>query len=118
MLNFSELNPEDYDQKRKLFRSNSFVLAHSSAKKIYKLQVLRNKCIRFCLQLDNREHIGTEHFDKINWLPIDQRFKQCLSTSAFKFSSEMCPQYMNEIYETINQNKITRNSRKLIEILL
>ena len=28
-----------------------------------KLQVLRNKSIRFCFQLDNREHIGTEHFD-------------------------------------------------------
>ena len=41
-----------------------------------KLQVLQNKCIRFCLQLDNKEHIGTEHFDKINWLPIDRRFKQ------------------------------------------
>ena len=27
--------PQDYDQKRKLFRTNSFVLAHSSAKKIY-----------------------------------------------------------------------------------
>ena len=56
-----------------------------------KLQVLQNKCIRFCLQLDNIEHIGTEHFDKISWLPIDQRFKQCLSTSVFKFFSEKCP---------------------------
>ena len=35
MLNFSELNPQGYDQKRKLFRTNSFVLAHSSAKKFY-----------------------------------------------------------------------------------
>ena len=46
-----------------------------------KLQVLQNKCIRFCLQLDNIEHIGTEHFDKICWL----------STSIFKFFPEMCP---------------------------
>ena len=72
-----------------------------------KLQVLRN----MCLQLDNREHIRTEHFDKISWLPIDQRFKQCLSTSVFKFFSEMCPQYMNKIYRTTNQNNAaTRNS--------
>ena len=76
-----------------------------------KLQVLQNKCIRFCLQLDNREHIGNEHFDKINWLPIDQRFKQCLSTSIFKFFSEMCPQYVNKIYTRTNQNDtVTRNS--------
>ena len=75
-----------------------------------KLQVLQNKCIRFCLRLDNREYIRTEHFDMINWLPIDQRFKQCLSTSVFKFFSKMCPQYMKEIYKTTNQNNtVTRN---------
>ena len=27
--------PQGYDQKRKLFRTNSFVLAHSLAKKFY-----------------------------------------------------------------------------------
>ena len=27
--------PQDYDQKRKVFRTNGFVLAHSSAKKFY-----------------------------------------------------------------------------------
>ena len=76
-----------------------------------KLHVLQNKCIRFCLQLDNREQIGIEHFDKINWLPIDQRFKQCLYTSILKFFSDMYPQYMNEIYKTSNQNNtVTRNS--------
>ena len=47
------------------------------------MQVLQNNCIHFCLQLDNRQHIGTEHFDKISWLPIDQRFNQCFSTSIF-----------------------------------
>ena len=56
-----------------------------------KLQVLQNRCISFSLQLNNREHIGTRHFDRINWFPIKQRFKQCLSTSVFKFFSEMCP---------------------------
>ena len=64
-----------------------------------KLQILQSKCIRFCLQLDNREHIRTEHFDKISWLASDQRFKQCLSASVFKFFSEMCPQYINQITE-------------------
>ena len=75
-----------------------------------KMQVWQNKCLHFCLQSDNRDHVGTEHFDKINCLPIDQSFKQCLSTSVFKFFSEMCPQYMNEIYKITNQNNIvTRN---------
>ena len=80
---------------------------------------LQNNCIRFCLQLNNRDHIGTKHFDKINWLPTDQRFKQCLSTSVFKFFSEMRPQYINKIYKTINQNNTaSRNSSlKLFEQL-
>ena len=30
-----EITPQGYDQKRKLFHTNSFVLAHSSAKKVY-----------------------------------------------------------------------------------
>ena len=78
-----------------------------------KLLVLENKSIRFCLQLDNRENIGNEHFDNINWLPIDQRFKQCLSTSVFKFCSEICPQCMNEIYNKNNQNNTTTRSPSL-----
>ena len=84
-----------------------------------KLQVLQKKYIRFCLQLDNREYIGIEHFEKINWLPVDQRFNQWLSTSVFKFFSEMYPPYMNEIYTTTNQNNtVTRNSSlKLIQPL-
>ena len=70
-----------------------------------KSQILQNNCISFCLKLDNRQYNGTKYFDKINWLQIDQRFKQCLSTNVFKFFFEMCNQYMNEIYKTSNQNK-------------
>ena len=69
-----------------------------------KLQVLRNKCICFWLEAHNREHIGMENFDKTKWLPKDKRFKQCFSTNFLKLSSKMCPQYMNEIYKTSNQN--------------
>ena len=64
----------------------------------YYEKVHRTMCIAIVLYLHN-------------WLPIDQRFKQCLSTSVFKFFSVMCPQYMNEIYKAINQNNtVTRNS--------
>ena len=87
--------------------------SHPNLNKKYKnkLQFLQNKCTYFCLQLDNIQHIGTEHFVKISWLPIGQRFKQCLPASVFKFFSQMSPQYMNEIYRTTNQNNtVTRNS--------
>ena len=46
-----------------------------------KLQTAQNKCIRFCLLLGNREHIGIAEFEKINWLNINDRFEsmpQCI----------------------------------------
>ena len=39
-----------------------------------KLQAIQNKCIRFCLQLDSRSHIGIKEFEQINWLPVSERF--------------------------------------------
>ena len=50
-----------------------------------KLQTLQNKCIRFCLNLNNRDHIGLTEFEKINWLPINDHFEQCISSTTFKF---------------------------------
>ena len=38
---------QDYDQKRKLFRTNSFVLAHSSAKKILNEQLTLKSTIQW-----------------------------------------------------------------------
>ena len=40
-----------------------------------KLQILQNKCIRFCLNLDSKAHIGLTEFEKTNWLSINDRFK-------------------------------------------
>ena len=40
-----------------------------------KIQTAQNKCIRFCLQLDNTTHIGINQFKAINWLNINARFK-------------------------------------------
>ena len=33
-----------------------------------KLQTIQSKCMRYCLQLDNRSQIGMKDFGKINWL--------------------------------------------------
>ena len=37
------------------------------------LQAAQNKCIRFCLKLNDRSGIKSEDFEKINWLPIHER---------------------------------------------
>ena len=58
-----------------------------------KLQTLQNKCIRFCLNLNNRDHIGSTEFEKINWLPINDRFEQCISSTTFKFFNDRSPAF-------------------------
>ena len=75
-----------------------------------RLQANQNKCIRFCLQLGNRSHIGLNELKKINWLNVSDRFDQCVSSSAFKFFNNNSPTYMSEIYNPVSKNGInTRN---------
>lgn len=69
-----------------------------------KLQAAQNKCIRFCLQLNSRTHIGTQEFKKINWLPIDTHFNQCVTSSIYKYFNKKCPSYMSEVYVPIELN--------------
>ena len=40
-----------------------------------KLQTLQNGCVCFCLQLDNKTHVGITEFKHINWLPVNYRFR-------------------------------------------
>ena len=72
-----------------------------------KLQILQNKCIRFCLNLDSKAHIGLTEFEKINWLPINDRFKQCISSVIFKFFNFFSSLYMNNVFKLIDQNTAT-----------
>ena len=76
-----------------------------------KLQVTQNKCIRFCLKLQSRKHISTEHFHKLNWLPMNQRFQQCITYAVLKFVQNKCPAYMNEVLRPAENIRINlRNS--------
>ena len=56
-----------------------------------KLQTIQNKCIRFCLQLDSRSHIGIKEFEQTNWLPVSKKFNQCICSNAYKFFNENYP---------------------------
>ena len=64
-----------------------------------KLQTLQNKCVRFCLQLDNRADVGITEFKKINWLPGDYRFRQCLAANVLKFFDDKCSLYMKDVFD-------------------
>ena len=54
----------------------------------HRIQTTQNKCIRFCLQLDKLKHIFRDEFEHLNWLPVTYRFKQCVTTIAFKYFNE------------------------------
>ena len=75
-----------------------------------KLQTSQNKCIRFCLQLGNRSHIGIDELKKINWLNVTDRFDQCVSANIFKFFQKKSPSYMAEIFNPISKNGIGTRS--------
>ena len=76
-----------------------------------KLKILQNKCIRFCLNLNNRAHIGRNEFKHINWLPVNDRLKQIISSTLFKFCNNTSPPYMNDVFKPAGQpNTTTRAS--------
>ena len=76
-----------------------------------RLQTAQNKCIRYCLQLGNRSHIGQDELLRINWLNVNDRVDQCASVQAFKFFNSTIPLYMNDVFSPAESSNInTRNS--------
>ena len=83
-----------------------------------KIQITQNKCIRFCLRLDNMHHISEEDFRLINWLPTSKRVDQCINTITLKFASSTCPYYLKEIFEFAPHCRVnTRNKFTKLQIL-
>ena len=75
-----------------------------------KIQIAQNKCIRFCLYMGNRTHIGIKEFKQINWLPTRERFEQCVCVGAYKFFNNSTPSYMSDAFKPINSTRTTRRS--------
>ena len=76
-----------------------------------KLQVMQNKCIRFCLMKDSRAHIGLDDFIAINWLPVCHRANLKVSSLVFKFFNGHSPNYMSCVFLPIQQSGMrTRRS--------
>ena len=77
----------------------------------HRIQTTQNKCMRFCLQLDKLKHISHEEFERLNWLPVTYRFKQCVNTIAFKYFNGKFPNYLNEAFDVaVNNNFQLRSS--------
>ena len=75
-----------------------------------KVQIAQNKCIRFCLDLDNISHIGSKEFREINWLPVKERVHQCINVNIFKYYKNMSPGYLSEMFTVADQSHYTRYS--------
>ena len=69
-----------------------------------KLQILQSKCTRLCLNLNSGAHISLTQFEKINWLSINDQFEQFMSLITFKYSSNLSPLYMNDVFKAAGQN--------------
>ena len=68
---------------------------------------MQNKCVRYCLNLGNRAHIGFSEFKQINWLNTSDRFLQCICATSFNFFKGKCPEYMREVFDTAHQSNIS-----------
>ena len=72
---------------------------------------MQNKCIPFCLQLEKMSTISHKEFKDSNWLPVINRFEQCVISIVFKFINENCPYYLNEVFEFASEgNTSLRNN--------
>ena len=82
------------------------------------MQIMQNKCIRFCLRLDKMHHISEEDFRLTNWLPTSKRVYKCINTITFKFANNPCPYYLKEILEFATHCRIdTRNTFSKLKFL-
>ena len=50
-----------------------------------RIQIAQNKCIRYCLNLDNKAHVGTNEFLKINWLPTKKELNNAFALTSLNF---------------------------------
>ena len=82
-----------------------------------KFQTTQDACIRFCLGMERRGHIGLNHFEKINWLPVKNRVDQCIAVTAYNFKNSLSPVYMSYIIYTLNSSPVVK-TRRSVDILL
>ena len=81
-----------------------------------KNQISQNKCIRYCLKLDNRSHVGIAEFKKLNWLPTKEIVYQCICVNIFKFFNDMSPEYTSEIFRPSYRRHNTRASSLMLDV--
>ena len=83
-----------------------------------RLQAWKNKCIRFCLQLDKRSKIHVKEFLQLNWLNVHDKYLQFTVSDNFQFQNDQCPDYFDDLFSPIGENGvITRSSSQKFKLL-
>ena len=67
-----------------------------------KLNIIQNKCIRFCLMKDSRSHIGYDEYVSINWLPVENRSNQIICSMIYKFFNKKSPLFMHDVFSPVS----------------
>ena len=49
------------------------------------------------MNLSNRAYLGLNEFERINWLPINDRVEQCISSMIFNCFNNLSPACMNDV---------------------
>ena len=66
----------------------------------------REQSIRFCLQLDKMSRICVKEFLELNWLNVHDRYLQFIVSDIFKFYNNQCPDYFNEVFCPVDDNRV------------
>ena len=54
------------------------------------MQIMQNKCIGYCLQLDKMTYISKNESEILNWLPLKEGFSQSKNSIVFNFFTNQC----------------------------
>ena len=92
----------------------------SGLQKIYqqKLQILKNKTIRFVLNCSPRTHIGFNKFKIINWIPVLERGKQIKLNNMFRIIHGTAPKYLRDSFSMVSQEHDDRYTRTSVQWLV
>ena len=56
-------------------------------------------------------HISHKEFEILNWLPVTERFNQCINSIVFRYVNNQSPNYLNEVLQAAPENNAqTRGS--------
>ena len=75
-----------------------------------RLQAAQNKCIGFCLKLDDRFRLKSKEFERTNRLPVQERISQCAVCNVYKFLSKHSPDYFEEFFFPTEETAIRTSS--------